>query len=451
MKKLLIISIVFLFGGFALAQNESAVGNENSVLVNAPEFSVVRNWQNTFTISSRGKYLVKDTLGMISASTGTVPYYSALITDSIPNLHINDMKFVDNYAFICGYIIVSGSNMRGVLGYFNLNDFYAYNTLQIKLHVYDNIREFSKMVAYHDVTGYKVVAIGTYIWGSLYPSCVVEGNVLNPIIPNNFRYVPFSSASYPREYLTDLVLINDSVYFVGYLYDALTPGYPYNTLCIRTADKHDVINTFSGCNQYDTGFNEVNGRVHAAKLKEGLFAVSYVYKNKTTGAFYTRIRTFDINTLNMVYSQEFQTYQKDEPIEMAYDANNNILTLLHPMPFKNQHSYFQSYFVQADPLATLSYYAPVLSPKIGLFSSIDMFSNVYYVSTGENHWYYQHTTAPQPNLNYCPEMDRILVKPISNIDKHIGASSNVMSSVVNTDIRIVNINPITIDLQCDDN
>ena len=457
MKKLLIISIVFLFGGFALAQNESAVGNENSVLVNAPEFSVVRNWQNTFTISSRGKYLVKDSLGMISATTGSIPYYSALITDSIPNLHINDMKFVDNYAFICGYVDVPGSHSHGVLGYFNLNDFYAYNTLSIKLHVYDTIRNFSKMVAYYDITGYKVVAIGTCIVPVsggyyMYPSCIVEDYILSSITFNYLRYVQFTPYGYPREHLTDLILMDNLIVFVGYLYKVSILSYPYNILCLRTANRHDVLNTLSNCNLYDTGVDEVSGRVHAARLKVGMFAVSYVFRDEPSGVFFTRIRTFDLSTLNVVYSQEFPTYQKDEPIDMAYDLQNGILTILHPMPFSYIDSYLQSYFVQINPNAITPYSASVLSPKERLFSSLDMFSDVYYVSTGENHWYYQHTTAPEPNANNCPVLKKIDVKITPNPVKSIDLGWNFLSSsLVSIETRSVLVNTTTIDLQCDDN
>lgn len=434
-----------------MAQNESAMADENTILVNAPEFSIVRNWQNTFTISSRGKYLVKDNFGMVSATTGTVPYFSALITDSIPNLIINDMKFVDNYAFICGHVNVSGSHPCGVLGYFDVNSFYSYNTIAIKLHVYDTIRDFSKMVAYKDVSDYKVVAIGTNIQlGYIYPSCVVEDNVMNIITFNNFKYFPYTPSSYPRERVTDLVIINDMVVFVGSLYDVFSIGDPHNALCIRPSYKHDVLNTLDTRYVYDTGEDEINGKVYAAFLYDDYFAVSYVYPSGNTSKS-TRIRTIDLNSMDIICSQEFRTYEKDEPKEMAYDRINNILTLLHPMPFSYQQTYSQSYFVQINPFATSLYAASVLSPKTGLFSSLDMFNNVYYVSTGENHWYYQHTIAPQPNYYGCPENYSIYVKPMANPDKKTSMVSLLTYSVINTELRLVNVNPTILEFQCNDN
>ena len=460
-NKLLILSVFTLFCGFASAQNESALADEMTVLVNAPDFSVVRNWQNTFTISSHGKYLVKDTLGMTSATTGTVSFFSALITDTISNLSISDMKFVDNYAFICGSIRVSSTPgtviRRGVLGYFDVNEFYAYNMLSIKLHVYEDVKGFSKLVAYNDITDYKVVAIGDYklsvSGGLLYPSCIVEDLVMNPIATNYFKWVTYDTTSlYPREYLTDLLLVDNQVVFVGYLYRMGVLPYPYNTLSIRVADKHDVTGTISNRNLYDTGVDEIVGNVRATYLQDNHFALSYLYHDGITGDFFTRIRTIDANSMKMVCSQEFQTYDKDEPIEMAYDSLNNILTILHPMPFFSLVSYSQSYFVQINPFTTYSYNASVLISKEVLLSSIDMFSDEYYVSTGGNHWYYQHTIAPQPNFNGCPDHKEIIVKPLPNPDRTNDPNTPLgVYSVVTMDTRSALVNTTTIDLQCDDN
>lgn len=470
MKKiLLILCLVPLSWSFSLAQNESALADETSYLSNAFGGSIVRNWQNSYSISSHMSeeytYFVKTDFGMTCASTGSLPNFPALIAPSIPNLIIRDMKIVDHYAFICGNVLdsLAPSNYvsHGFWGYFDLNDFYNLNNLGVKINVFNSIREFYKLVAYYDISDYKVVALGSYIDDLSYPgvvqypACLVEVNIMASPSSTQMIQFQFDTSGAPRELMYDLVLTNDYVVLVGILHSNIFPPYyPHSTICVHLADRHNVITdpVIQTRYLYSTGAHEVNGNIHATYLFKNQFAFSYVYRDAATGYFYTRVRVIDVPSMQMNDAQEFQTFDKDEPIELAYDSTNNILTLLHPMPFTYQSSYNRSYFVQLTPLTSPSLYqAPVLIPVNGLFSSLDMFSNEYYVSTGMNHWYYQHTIASQPNVNVCPKYNEINVSKITNIlPTSYPFPYTPVPTTLYPDTRISVVQPTKINLLCDD-
>mgnify|MGYP007069882458 CR=1 FL=1 len=415
-----------------MAQNESAVANENSYLINPSDYTVVRNWKDGYSLSSHtaqsGTCFVKTDFGMVNATSGSAAYYSAMIADSIPNLNVLDMRIADDYAFICGSVWDSIDSTtyitHGFLGYFNIRDMYLNNTLNIKLHVYDSIREFGRMVAYKDMTDYKVVALGDYreynAYDSVffYPTCLVEDYIMTSVPSILIHKIqPFSPSGAPREVMMDLVLAGDYVVLVGKIDFPFPPLYSNYSVCIRLAQKDDVINDpmIDYHYVYNTVDPEVNHGIRAVALDENNIAVSYVYPDYAADVFYTRLRVIEIPSMKMVSSQQFKTYTKDEPIEMAYDLKNGILTLLHTMPFPTLFSYNKSYFVQVKPYSLDPYPAPVLFPQKGLYSSLDMFNNEYYVSTGQNYWYYQHTNAPQPNENLCPLVKEIEIAPIPTL------------------------------------
>lgn len=448
-----------------MAQTESAVANENSYLINPLDYTVVRNGKNNYSLSSHmaksGTCFVKTDFGMVNATYGSAAYYSALIADSIPNLNVLDMRIVEDYAFICGSVLDSIAPQtyiqHGFLGYFDIRMMYETNTLAIKLHVYDSIREFGRMVAYRDITNYKVVALGSYreyvtsdsVY--IYPTCLVEDYIMTGVPSILIRKIqPFNYLGNQREVMMDLVLIGDYVVLVGKLYYSSISN---NSICIRLANKDNVVN--DPIIDYHYIYNspiypEVNQSIHAVVLDENHIAVSYVYPDNATDNFLTRLRVIEIPSMEMTYSQEFKTYSKDEPIEMAYDSKNDILTLLHTMPFPNLFSYNNSYFVQIKPYTTTPYTAPVLFPQKGLFSSLDMFNREYYVATGQNYWYYQHTIAPQPNANQCPQNNEIMINPIPIISHiSIPAPDTTITTYHDTDRSAV-IKQTKIIHLCDD-
>lgn len=450
-----------------MAQNESAVASENFYLINPVDYSVVRNGENNYSLSSHmakgGTYFVKTDFGITNATTGSLAYYIALITDSIPNLNVLDMRIVDEYAFMCGSVWDSIDSTtyisHGFLGYFNISDMYQNNTLNINLHVYDSTREFNRMVAYKDMTDYKIVALGSYREYDmvdtvyLYPSCLVEEYIMSSVPSILIREIkPFNYWGAPREAMMDLVLVGDYVVLVGRLNFPYSPINSNYSICVRYANKQAVIGDPMLDNHYyySTLMPEVNNNIHAVALDENKIAVSYVYHDNTAEKFYTRLRVIDIPSMDMLSSQQFKTYSKDEPTELAYDPKNQILTLLHTMPFPALLSYNNSYFVQIDPYSKATYTAPVLFPQKGLYTSLDMFNDEFYVATGQNWWYYQHTTAPQPNENQCPQVDEIKIRPIPILTSNFFYLTDTITTTYHSTTRNAVINPTKIIHLCDD-
>lgn len=183
-------------------------------------------------------------------------------------------------------------------------------------------------------------------------------------------------------------------------------------------------------------------------MNDFYYAISYTHVDDSTSQAYLRMRVFDLD-MNNKYFQQFPILVKDDPIEMLYDDDAEILTVMHPMPFNSTgFSYNYTYFVQMLPLVLGPYNANVLFPMFGKYTSFDGFDyNHYYVSVDSDHWYYQHTIAPQPNPNGCPKVEKIDVLLISELMTASWFSCNTVSisshniskyvPVLNSDINLI--------------
>ena len=103
------------------------------------------------------------------------------------------------------------------------------------------------------------------------------------------------------------------------------------------------------------------------------------------------------------------------------------------------------------PYNTASYNTHVLEPVTDHFASLDMFAKEYYVAVGGNRWYYQHTSAPQPNANRCPKAPDINILPQSNLPPLITTTFILPSSASFTD-TVINcpVYPSNLVLDCVD-
>ena len=135
---------------------------------------------------------------------------------------------------------------------------------------------------------------------------------------------------------------------------------------MRYANKNNVVNDLLANQAYSfpTSVPKVNRAILATRLKKDEVAITYIHEDNTYGDF-VRIRVIDVNTMTMVYSQEFQVEDKSEIIDQTYDSINDILTILYP------YQGTTTSFIQIQPHATSTYTAPYFFHNNYLFSSLD--------------------------------------------------------------------------------
>lgn len=455
MKKLLLtVSLLLVFCGIAKSQNESAIASENAFLASANLGNVVRNWGDSMSISvhlifDSGSVFAMTPFAMQCASTGAMPTFNARITKEVPNIVVNDMRIVDHTAYFCGSFVdttlplIHPLRTKGIIGCVDLFDFQS-SMLQIKIFSFDSIRRFMRMLAYDGLAGPKVVALGERrVLSSsptVYKSAVAEYDIVsNPTLCN--IYVADGESMY------DLVLSEEKVVVVGYNHTA------NDIIALHRADRNNVVLDLFSTDEflYTPGNWEVNLGMYASYLGNNHFAVSYVH-HSSDNKFYTRIRVFDIPTMANINSQQFMMYQKYEPTETAFDPKNKTLIMIHEMPLPIIPADLDyRYFIHLDPYSTVPYTANVLLPKKHFYySSLDIFRNSHYVAIGGNRWYYQHVTAPQPNINGCPSLKNIYVEPIQNLDYYPSFLSSMEPLNPSSFDKQPIVNSTTIYLECKD-
>lgn len=391
MKNVLFLALILSVSSLTMAQTfNSAIEEDVAVPLPSVGSSIVRNWNDDFVFSYHSDG-VKSTFVCTKVSDFSSPYYAAgpnideyyYHIPTSPSIWINDIKIVKDYAFFCGWEVISPSLSIGIIGAIYLPDFIA-GTFSYNYHRIDQTLELKQMVAYDNGGRYKVVAIGTKQLPSLSSNnCAVEiVNPQNPSLSNYDYYNFYSSATY-TEFINDIVCTDRTITFVGVIISS-TNGYYLSYRA--SADKSAVLSDPSLDILHVMPYSFESSGIHpqAVHLKENLIAVSYLHDDGI-GSFSSRLRVIDVASNINTNSQEMSIDLKDEPIELAYSSEEDQMALLHPLLNLTGGT---SQFSFWHPFATVSYYADITYYSKP-FYSIDIFRKTNLVSTGGNLWYLQ--------------------------------------------------------------
>lgn len=320
--------------------------------------------------------------------------------------NIHDMRIVDDIAFVCGSAVDTNyPNVTfGAIGWFRLSDFASPNpTLDFYYYDFQYVNYFKKLAVYPCGAGYTVLALGeTYN----YTEYIVEVKdvTVYSAPPMYFRF--FNATSFwDKEAYDDILVSRNEVFLVGQLRSSGD-----RQLCIRKADRNDVINDPQLGFRYDytAPINEINAETRSALIGDTLIATAYVHAN-TTPDFTTRLRFIKTSSMDMVNSQDMMKEEKWEPEEMVYLETQRKLVLLQEFD-KNWN------FTILFPSNTTPYMADYLFHPQQEFHSLDGDYNKLFVSTGSDHWlYFQRLDFPFLSPTICPEKKIIYVKPIENV------------------------------------
>lgn len=451
MKKTLFTACLLALSlSVAYAQNESAVAYEGTYLYQAADDAVIRHWKDEFSVSvhtvPQGTVFVQTPFAAQCATTGASPLTTATVSDTLDIIQIYDLRLWNGIAFFCGSIrdtlAPSNYQYKGIIGYFSVQEFNTQN-LTLNIQVFDSVRWFYRMQVYDGPAGDKVVALGSYRNTAgptpQYYSIIMEDDIMSPATSCNYKYDA-------DEILCDLVLTDNYVVSVGY-----QPNNNY-AISLRRANRASVIPTIDSVHIFYGNTAEVVQNLYATKLKGDYIVAAYLHREASPDeTFYTRLRVFDITDMSEINAQEFPQREKYAPLALAYDDRHDILTIVHPEPFTSQHITGATYFVQANPFTTGSYAATVLDPHFKYFADIDAFQSEYHVAIGGNRWYFQHTTAPQPNPNDCPKSEKIIIDPIAKLNTFPLQYSTPDTLYFSTLTLTVPLNLTQLNLICTDN
>lgn len=417
MKKLLLMT-AFLLPMVANAQLGSLVEQP----LGGSWGSIVRVWQDSNKVLSYGgivlgqqnmpAFCLSDYSDFYS-STPSSPVLtmrsaglSAIMSASVnPRLtSIRDMRIVDDFVFFCGDAIDTNypPSNTNVVGWFKLTDFTMGNLALVYYRI-PYIKYTKRLAAYRCGQGYTVLVLAE---DNSYHDYLFEIKNLTfiPAPPMYFRF--FNATSFwDKEAYDDILVSRNEVFLVGQLRSSGD-----RQLCIRKADRNDVINDPQFGHRYDytAPINEINAETRSALIGDTMIATAYVHAN-TTPDFTTRLRFIKTSSMDMVNSQDMMKEEKWEPEEMVYLETQRKLVLLQEFD-KNWN------FTILFPSSTTPYMADYLFHPQQEFHSLDGDYNKLFVSTGSDHWlYFQRLDFPFLSPTICPEKKTIYVKPIENV------------------------------------
>lgn len=172
---------------------------------------------------------------------------------------------------------------------------------------------------------------------------------------------------------------------------------------------------------------------HGCHMKKDTIAIaSLSYREYSPNhEFETRIRTFDLSTMDMTTAQAiFLDAEKAEPEELVYLPQHQTLVLLQDFCFLASTPDYA--FVHLKPYALSGYNAhgwvethPTTPPASSLqYHSVDLLQGKHYISSGGNYWLKKDSQLDVANTSCYTcgtvPVDHILVSiPLGNSDSYI--------------------------------
>ena len=320
--------------------------------------------------------------------------------------HINDLRILGDYAYFCGQT----SDNKGFIAFFNINSFFSTN-VPINWSIIQEVTQLDKLAAYYDSYNHsKVVAIG-------------KNDVLNfPNIHRDYIIVEVND-----------ILLTPTCYYANLQYNDVlhevifTPSgklcfvekyIPNKALGIRLANPDNVINdpTLENVYYYPSSPEEVLSPTHSATIDD-LLTVSFLDMT-SSGSFSTKIRHFDLTSMDMINAQEFVFDGKSEPWDFIYyHFYEHKAVLLQPFEFPAYSGHTQTNFIFLDLDNINPYVTDVLYHLDQDYYSVDQFGFSYFEATGGNRRYQHNCSQSLPSGSTCPAQSDIKVNIINTLPK----------------------------------
>ncbi len=384
---------------------------------------IVRNWNDDYVVSyyqEGDQYFIScskfvDFLGPYNPGCMSA---GATVSDPLPaGISLSDMRILDDKLFFCGH---DGGSGNPIVGWLDLNQFIA-NYFPFNYYDIGTFATLNKLTVFNHNGDYKIAAIGCDTSVICCSSILEMENITTPPIPLQYMQHTMSQ-SITTERLDDIIFTGSKVVAVG----AIDFPYPYFYCSILMFDD---LSDFSASTYYNNlfYFNNDPTDLHSQKTVSTLMnkdeiAVAYVHSDPPLH-YSTRIRVIDVSSSipTNTYAQEFDIYDKDEPIEMVYSRKSQKLALLQPVSGVGYPE-----FVFPEPYQTIPYTVHYTNfPNSPIYNSLDLYHGNNIVSVGEKYAYLQNLPW-QTNMG-CPNSTKMEVRNI-NIS-HTGLMPLTLDSI----------------------
>lgn len=411
---------------FSQIRYTAAVLDEATYGISNMSPCAIRHWRGTFSVAAANlgggsvAFCLIDhtdfdntfaTPPLLPTIYGTSVHFSDPI--NYPNLVINDLFIVDNYAFFCGGI----SSGEAVYGYFDINSIY---TISIQLYLYKLTPtppnypvSLQKLVAYDNGGMYDVVSFG-HEGSDDFSTASVIVEIHDATSPNpNTEIVTMPCTPYApyiaNIFYNDIILTNSFVVLLGHELNTVAPisgiSYPVFSIGQRGTVVNDILSNGSF---YLNNPGESNYKVAGVALPNDQFAMSYV-NDHGGGNYYTRLRVIDIPTMTNPYSQEFKKREKEYPVEMIYLSALESVEILQPVTDASN-------FIQMFPFLVSPYSTEILTPNDDEFKSLTAIDDHRFISARNTTIFFEDRTATVPHSSpSCPGNTPLKVTIINDL------------------------------------
>ena len=373
--------------------------------------TIVRSWGTDYFVSY---YWIsnKSYLDVVDKNTGVIRRVR------MPrDINLQDMciDIWDNYLFFCGTTAnpnQSFSAGTGLIGYLKLTDVIAPlpTTVSINWQTVPETSVVTKLAEYKKSGQKQVVAIGAYHWASgMYTHANYFFVECPTAISNlaNINVTPFTQ----YERYDDIVLTSNYVVCFGYDTDPAV-----NSICYRKTPRTNLSDPSFEKINYFYGGDDAASVTHTTSLNDDNILTSYLYIDNNN-YYYTNLRTIDIASDLMTFSQTYFQDEKNDLTDIVYIPNDVSVVAMHDFTFSGT---VNSNFIFIDPYPVISYTTDLEFKPGESFLSMTMHDTKYYLAGKGASWFLKEkipapTNTPVPFVD-CPKRNKINITLRKNLD-----------------------------------
>ena len=311
---------------------------------------------------------------------------------------------------LSGFEVITVYYTVGLLGFFSLNNLTSGNPLVCKAIEEDSVTRFTKVASYSGSQYLYAIGEQEYKVPRIVNDVVVgyyTGHTPCMYLVDDWTQLPIFSTSYKFNIsgadLTDLSVTGTTVVAVGDRVDSVTTG----LYLIRYTG-----NTLTGDEYFYQMYDEPLSDYHSIGIVGKSVAVACLAGQSNT--FRTSIRFVELDSMQMVNSQQIALVTKAEPTELASIPHDGTIVLQQDMYLPSNPSNNAVLNIRIDPTLTSTYNTFGVYNSGYYYNSVTNMASKYAVAFDGIHWLMKDMTlSPNP---VCYDIESIRVDPLDCVE-----------------------------------
>lgn len=285
---------------------------------------------------------------------------------NINGLSISDFTILGDTIYFCGKWEIYSQSPKGVIGRFNINDFFDDGDFSFNYTKLDDVQNLTCLVAYYaGIDTVSIMAIGHDSLNDITPGRIVHLKLgeANPYLTYEYFTCPNISTT-EKEILHDICLSSNEVITLSHIY-------PINQYIIRTFRKsssptniRNVVYTFPNLT-FNTSSNVYEYPFHLANISNVKMAVCATVQEDDNG--YTMVNILKHHSSVVLSTQLI--HHKDtinKALEMEYSSRTEDLMLLNSCNFPGYSMMETMTYLNTDTISDYSTRIEYFSPPYRL-------------------------------------------------------------------------------------